>query len=318
VAARDSIDLAQDPRAIIAIRVLDAPRDLVFAAWTDPTHLAQWWGPDGFTTTTRAIEVRPGGVWRLVMRGPDGRDYENRITYDEIEKPSRLVYHHGGGDDVEPVRFQVTVTFDDLGGKTRLTMRMVFPSPAERDRVIAAYHADTGLAQTLGRLAAHVAAMDAGGAERELVLTRVFAAPRRLVFEVWTDPAHLAEWWGPRGFTNPVCEVDARPGGAIRIVMRAPDGAEHPMTGTFREVVVPERLVFTAIAEDKAGNPLLEVLTTAVFAERDGKTTLTLRARVVMATGQAAPMIAGMAEGWSQSLDRLESFVARTAPGPLH
>jgi uncharacterized protein YndB with AHSA1/START domain len=137
--------------------VFDAPRDLVFEAWTDPQHLAQWWGPIGFSTTTRAFEFRPGGVWRFVMHGPDGRDYQNRVTFDEIVKPERLVYHHGGGDDVEPVQFAVTVTFDDVGGKTRLTMRMLFPSAAERDRVIAEYGADKGLIQTLGRLEEYVA-----------------------------------------------------------------------------------------------------------------------------------------------------------------
>ncbi len=156
MAAKNSVDAEQDPQSLIATRIFDAPRELVFAAFTDARHLAQWWGPDGFTITTREIDVRPGGIWRLVMHGPDGRDYENRITYDEIVKPERLVYHHGGGDDVEPVQFRVTVTFDDLDGKTRLTMRMVFPSAAERDRVVKEYGAATGLIQTLGRLEAYL------------------------------------------------------------------------------------------------------------------------------------------------------------------
>jgi uncharacterized protein YndB with AHSA1/START domain len=161
VAARNSIDLAQDPRAIVAVRVFDAPRDLVFAAWSDPKHLAQWWGPNGFTTTTRSFDMRAGGVWRFVMHGPDGRDYENRIIYDEIVKPERLVYSHDGGDDVEPVRFKVTVIFEDLGGKTRLTMRMQFPSAKERARVIEEYGADKGLVQTLARLGEYLATMAA-------------------------------------------------------------------------------------------------------------------------------------------------------------
>jgi uncharacterized protein YndB with AHSA1/START domain len=105
VAVRNSIDLETDPRSIVATRVLDAPRELVFSAWTDQKHLAQWWGPNGFTTTTYAFDFRAGGVWRFVMHGPDGRDYENRITFDEIVEPERIVYHHGGGDDVEPVQF---------------------------------------------------------------------------------------------------------------------------------------------------------------------------------------------------------------------
>jgi uncharacterized protein YndB with AHSA1/START domain len=102
--------------------------------------------------------MRPGGVWRFVMHGPDGRDYQNRITYEEVMAPARIVYRHGGGEDVEPVRFTTTVTFDDLGDKTRITMQMDFPSAAERDRVIKEYGADKGLVQTLARLAEYVAA----------------------------------------------------------------------------------------------------------------------------------------------------------------
>jgi uncharacterized protein YndB with AHSA1/START domain len=159
VAAENSFQLADDPPAMIGTRVLDAPRDLVFAVWTDPKHLAQWWGPDGFTTTTSAFDLRVGGVWRFVMHGPDGSDYENRVTFDEIVKPERLVYHHGGGDDVEPVQFRTTVTFEDLGGKTRVTLRGVFPSLAERDRVIKDYGADKGLVQTLARLGEYLATL---------------------------------------------------------------------------------------------------------------------------------------------------------------
>jgi uncharacterized protein YndB with AHSA1/START domain len=162
VAAKNSIDLATDPRAIIGSRVFDAPRKLVFEAFTDPRHLAQWWGPDGFTTTTSSFDFRPGGGWRFVMHGPDGRDYQNRITFDEIAPPERLVYRHSGGDDVEPVQFSQTLTFADLGnGQTRLTWHGVFPSAQERARVIKDYGADKGLAQTMARLADYVAAMKA-------------------------------------------------------------------------------------------------------------------------------------------------------------
>ncbi|MEA2976671.1 MAG: hypothetical protein QOF19_2191 [Alphaproteobacteria bacterium] len=156
MAAENSLDLEQDPRAIIGMRVFDAPRELVWSAWTDPKHLAQWWGPNGFTTTTSTFDMRPGGVWRFVMHGPDGRDYQNRITFDEIVKPERIVYRHDGGEDVEPVQFTQTVTFEDLGGKTKLTWRGVFPSAAERDRVIKEYGADKGLVQTLARLAEYL------------------------------------------------------------------------------------------------------------------------------------------------------------------
>ena len=148
-------------------------------------------------------------------------------------------------------------------------------------------------------------------AAREVIITRVFDAPRELVFKMWTDPKHVAQWWGPKGFTNPVCEMDARPGGALRIVMRGPDGAEYPMTGVFREIAAPERLVFTNVAVDKEGHPLLEGLTTVTFAHEGGKTKLTLRTRAVGLVAQAARMLEGMEAGWTQSIDRLEEHVAR-------
>ena len=156
-----NLDLDGDPRAITGTRMFDAQRNLVFAAFTDPKHLAQWWGPNGFTTTTHSFDFRPGGVWRFVMHGPDGRDYQNRITFDEIAAPERIAYHHDGGGDVEPVQFSQTVTFEDLGGKTKLTWRGVFATAEERARVIREYGADKGLVQTMARLADYVAAVQA-------------------------------------------------------------------------------------------------------------------------------------------------------------
>jgi uncharacterized protein YndB with AHSA1/START domain len=156
VIEKNSIDLA-DPLAITGTRVFDAPRELVWQMWTDAKHLAQWWGPNGFTTTTSSHEFCNGGVWRFVMHGPDGRDYQNRITFDEVGKPERIVYHHGGGENVEKADHTSTVTFEDLGGKTKLTWRHVFSSAAERNRIIATYGADKGLVQTMSRLADYVA-----------------------------------------------------------------------------------------------------------------------------------------------------------------
>ena len=158
MAARNSLDLETDPCSIVGTREYDAPRDLVFAMFCDPKHLAQWWGPNGFRTTTLSFDMRPGGVWRFVMHGPDGRDYHNRVTYEEVVPPERLVYRHGGGEDVEPVQFRQTITFEDLGPRTRIVWRGDFPSAAERDRLIKEYGADTGLVQTMARLADYVAA----------------------------------------------------------------------------------------------------------------------------------------------------------------
>jgi uncharacterized protein YndB with AHSA1/START domain len=150
------------------------------------------------------------------------------------------------------------------------------------------------------------------GVGQELRITRVFDAPREAVFAAWTDPKQVAHWWGPTGFTTPVCELDVRAGGAILIHMRAPDGTIFPMTGVYKEVVPPERLVFTATPLDKDGKAMFENLNTVIFSERDGKTTVTLRVEVVRSSAAAEPYLAGMEMGWGMSLDRLGAFVTKS------
>lgn len=134
---------------------------------------------------------------------------------------------------------------------------------------------------------------------QELVFTRTLSAHRARVWRAWTDPKQLALWWGPNGFTNPVCELDPRPDGVIRIHMRAPGGTVYPMIGTVREVTSPERLVFANEALED-GKPLFRVLTTVTLTEQDGRTVQTVRARVekVMAK-KATDYLRGMQEGWS-------------------
>jgi uncharacterized protein YndB with AHSA1/START domain len=308
--ASASVVIDTTERELLFTRVFDAPRELVFEAWTNPKHVGQWWGPRGFSTTTQSIDVRPGGVWKFVMHGPDGVDYHNRIVFLEVVKPERLVYKHDPEVGDEPVRFQVTVRFSSEGGKTRLTMQMLFPSAAAREHIEQTYGAVEGAQQTLERLREHLPKMAAENTARkrmpqDLVITRIFHAPRELVFMAWTDPEHLKQWWGPKDFTNPICELDLRPGGAIRIHMRAPDGTLYPMMGVFHEIVTPERLVFTTAALDKQGNPMFEVLTRVTFIEYGERTELTLTARVVKAKPAAAPYLSGMEQGWNQSLDRL-------------
>jgi uncharacterized protein YndB with AHSA1/START domain len=146
----------ESARCIRIERILDAPRELVFEAFTDPNHLAHWWGPNGFSISTMAFDFRPGGVWRFVMHGPDGRNYQNRIVFDAIEPPARLIAHHGGGDDVEPAGHDLRITLEADGNKTRLVWLMVFASIAERDFVAREYGAVEGCEQTIGRLADYV------------------------------------------------------------------------------------------------------------------------------------------------------------------
>lgn len=135
-----------------------------------------------------------------------------------------------------------------------------------------------------------------------------------MVFKAWTDPKQVAQWWGPRSFTNPVCEMDVRPGGAIRIDMRGPDGVSYPMGGVFKEIVEPERLVFVSTAlKDEEGKPLLEILNTVTFEDFHGITKLTLHARLLTPefrmTPQVAAALSGMEQGWSESLYRFADYL---------
>ena len=144
-------------REIVLTRLLDAPRELVWKAWTEPEHLIKWWGPDGFTNTFHEIDVRAGGVWRFVMHGPDGTDYDNYVRFLEVVRPERIVYDQGTGPD--NLMFRGSVTFEAEGEGTRVTLRTVFPSREARDRVIERYGAIEGGEQTLRRLAEYLESM---------------------------------------------------------------------------------------------------------------------------------------------------------------
>jgi uncharacterized protein YndB with AHSA1/START domain len=145
----------------------------------------------------------------------------------------------------------------------------------------------------------------------EMSLTRRVGAPVDVVFRAWTDAKQMAEWWGPKGFTNPVCEVDARVGGAIRIHMRAPDGVVYPMTGRFVEIDRPHRLVFMTAVLDEEGKAMFEILNTVTFTVIDRGTEIALVAQVTSTTAAAPQYLEGMSQGWSQSLDRLAELVQR-------
>src|SRR5262245_20271510 len=151
-------------REIVISTVIDAPRELVFEAFTAVRHLSRWWGPDGFTTTTRSFEFRAGGVWDFVMHGPDGTDYAEWITWREIVPPERIALLHGeSGDD--PNAFESELTFEAAGEQTRIVMRTVFPTKDLRDEAAEKYHAIEGGEQTLSNLAAYVAEVLQRGVE---------------------------------------------------------------------------------------------------------------------------------------------------------
>jgi uncharacterized protein YndB with AHSA1/START domain len=142
-------------------------------------------------------------------------------------------------------------------------------------------------------------------ADRELVVTRLIDAPRSLVFKAWTQPEHVARWWGPKGFVTIHCDMDIRVGGAYRCAMRSPQGTEHWKVGVYREIVEPERIVFTFAWEDADGKPGHELLTTVTLAEEGTKTRLTLRQAAFETTEWRDDHVIG----WTSCLDRFAEYM---------
>jgi uncharacterized protein YndB with AHSA1/START domain len=152
----DSIVLEAADNEVVITRLLGAPRELVWEAWTNPEHVAKWWGPNGFTTTTEVMDVREGGVWRHTMHGPDGTDYPNECKYLEVVRPERIVHSQGDG---QREWFQSTVVFAVEGEQTRVTIKQVFPTAEARNEVVEKYGAIKGGQQHLARLAEYLTQM---------------------------------------------------------------------------------------------------------------------------------------------------------------
>ena len=157
-------------------------------------------------------------------------------------------------------------------------------------------------------------------AEREMVITHIFDAPRELVFKAWTEPEHLVQWWGPKGFTTPHCKIELRPGGVFHYCMRSPEGRDYWGRGVYREIVAPEKLVYTDTFSDPEGNPVepayydgmdpewpSESLVTVTYSEQGGKTKVTLHHGV----SESLAKRTGAKQGWTEMLERLADYLAR-------
>ncbi len=290
---------------IIINRVIDAPRERVFDAWTNAAALAQWWGPQGFTTTTQSAHIRPGGVWQFVMHSPDGMDYPNYITFEEIDRPERIAYTHGD-DANQPLDFHTTVTFDEMDGRTGLTMRVVF-STEELYRQALGFGAPQGGHSTLDSLSEFVIEGN------PLVITRILDAPVAAVWRALTEPEQVKRWWGPEQFTSPFAQIDLTEGGKYLFAMRDPAGKDYWSTGTYREIVPMKRLVYSDSFADADGNIVspteygmaedfpLAATVTIELEDLDGRTRLTT-------THSGMPrdeMFKYARLGWSTSLDKL-------------
>jgi len=312
---------------LVITREFDAPRERVWEVFTTPEHITKWWGPAHFSAPVTEIDLRPGGAFRFAMRGPDGNDYWNAGTVREVTPPRQLVlvmyFANAKGERVPPTTYgfpegspeeQITTfTFEALGARTRLTLRQG-PIPAGMGE-----NAKAGWTTSFDKAARAIAEMDAPrAAERDIVMTRVFDAPRERVFEVLTRPEHIQKWWGPKGLSVPLVEIDARVGGEIFVSERGSDGVLRYFAGVVREMTRPTRFVFAfhvvdekrrrvglgvaAIPDDWNG----EIVQETTLAAEGARTRVTIRL-----TGFPSAEWGEMAKyGLDESFDRLGYAVA--------
>lgn len=247
-------------------RLLNAPRELVWEVWTKPEHLTHWWGPNGFSTITSEMNVKPGGVWRFMMHGPDGRDYPNKIIFIEVVKPELLVYNHSGEEDTEDIKFHVTVNFEKQGNKTFLSMRSVFESAEVLERVIREYGAKEGMKQTINRLEEYVEIKTISEMANPIVVERTYNAPVEKVWTALTDRGQMKQWYFD------IAEFDLKPGFEFQFTGGDPNGVQYLHLCKIVDVIPNKKLSHTWRYDGYEGNSLV---TFELFAEGD-KTRLRL------------------------------------------
>jgi uncharacterized protein YndB with AHSA1/START domain len=305
-------------REIVMTRVFNAPRGLVFDAWTRPELLVRWYGARGWSLPVCEIDLRPGGTYRYVMCGPDGAEITLRGTYREVDPPERLVSVEGFSEGFSEQGWRPedqtvsTMVLTERDGKTTWSMTTTYPSREVRDAAYALKQAWDGMSYSLDRL-------DEVLRTRDLVVTRAFDAPIERLWQAWTESDDVKQWWGPLGFTAPIAKMDVRAGGTSLVCMRSPDGVEFYNTWNYRRIDPLERLEFVvAFANDKGeqvspaelGLPAdlaREVPHVVVFAANGDRTLVT-----VTEQGYASDQTLQMSRrGLEQCLDKMAALVAR-------
>jgi uncharacterized protein YndB with AHSA1/START domain len=293
-------------RTLTTTRVFDAPRELVFKAWTDVKQFARWFPPDGFSADCE-LDVRPGGTIRVDMKGEDpalGPDFVGKVfpgkgVYKEVVANERLSFTFEAPTEDGVLNLLMTVFFESQGRKTKLTIHQTADTVAAYNELVK-IGASEGLRQSLDKLTVLLEGkgpdtiIDVKG--RNLTLSRVFDAPRDLVWTAYTDPAHIVKWMFAKDWEAPFAETDVRTGGKFRIGMRPADHSEEGfvLDGTYREVVRPERIVHL-LSDGR-------VMTTT-FADVGGKTKVTLS--VDMALDEAQER-----QGYTQILENFARHLA--------
>jgi len=312
--------------ALIITRIFDAPRELVWKAWTEPKLVMRWWGPYGFTAPVAKIDLRVGGKILFAMRSPDGKDYWSTGVYREIEKPERIVStdsfsdekgnivpasHYGMTGDW-PEELIVTVTFEEQKGTTKFTLRHEGIPPGEMmDEARAGWSGSFDkLAEVLEeeKPGAPKTRLIAEPGKQEAVVVRIFDAPRERVFKAYTDPQDMTRWWSPGKYTVVVDTMDVRPGGIWRILNRDAEGNQFWFHGVYHEVSSPSRLVYTFEFEGMPGHVLLAIVT---LEDREGRTKVTEKSVFESVWDRDGMLQSGMQESAPEVMDRLAELVEK-------
>ncbi|MGH7667706.1 MAG: SRPBCC domain-containing protein [Candidatus Dormibacteria bacterium] len=288
-----------DHRVVLITRTYDAPRQLVFRAFTEAQHLSQWWGPDQFVTTVLESDPRPEGLLRLVMRGPDGAENPMSAVYREVRPPEFLLLESSTTDPEGRLLLKAShsVRLEEREGRTEVTVRAEASALTE-DAIAMLGGMRAGWNQSLQCLEDALS----GSGERQILVTRLLPAVPEVVFPLWTQPEHLARWWGPEGFSITTHEIDVRPGGTWRFTMHGPGDVNYPNTIVYDEISPPERLRYTH------QSPHFQ--TTVTFDQMDGMTALSMR-NVFDSVEQLQASVEQFhaRTGAEQTLDRLAEVV---------
>ncbi|MCK9342331.1 MAG: SRPBCC domain-containing protein [Massilibacteroides sp.] len=318
--------LTEERGRLFIQRIFAASRDRVWKAWTDPELIVQWWGPADFTAPVIKVELREGGRYLYAMRSPEGQEFWSTGEYREIVPMERLVFTDSFADaegNVVPAstygmsadwprELLVTVTFEEHGGGTKVTLREAgIPAGETLDMAEAGWNESLDkLARVLGGAAKTHLTAEPG--KQELVITQIFDAPRDLVFKAYTDPELVPRWWGPRSYTTTVKEMDARPGGTWRYVQRDAGGEEYGFYGVYHDVTPPERLIYTFEFEPMPGHVALETVT---LEDLNGRTKVTDRVVYQTVEDRDGTLQSGMEEGMNETMDRFADLLKDLSRG---
>ncbi|MGR6430229.1 SRPBCC domain-containing protein [Rhizobium sp. PAMB 3174] len=304
-------------------RLIDAPRPLVYRAFTDPKMLALWFGPRGFDVPECETDLRPGGRMLIVMRGPDGTRFPIDGTYHAVSENRLISYTNGleghpqawhdmvnemrGTPKGTPVTPPVTtIEFADKADGTLVTITTSFLTVADRD-AFTKMQMRAGWSHSLDKLAELASTDFSGKDHREIVITRFIAAPVALVWKAWSDVDAISAWWGPEGFTDTPIKFDFRIGGEWLHTMHGPDGTDYPNRAVFTDIVEHERIAYDLGTGEPGDTNIFH--TTVSFRAVEGGTEVTLHTVFDTAAQRAHVAGFGAIELGYQTLGKLDAFV---------